>query len=152
MKLKNFILEYLEKSHLMQVATANNNQPWACTLHFAFDKDFNLFWISTPLTRHSQEIYGNEKVAGTIVASQLPGDKSRGIQFEGYAKRLTGPLEMKHAVDVYAKRMKMDPIRKQKILHGEENHVPYQITPTLIVLFDVENFPENPRQEYTPKP
>ncbi len=151
MDIKKLIKEYLEKARLMQVATSENNQPWVCSVYFAFDDKLNLFWISTPERRHSQEIYGNEKAAGTIVLPHTPGDKVRGIQFQGFAKRLTGAREMKYGMDVYATRMKMNPDRKKKILEGKDDHSPYQITPTTFVLFDVLNFPNNPRQEYIVK-
>jgi uncharacterized protein YhbP (UPF0306 family) len=144
---KKLIKEYLEKARLMQVVTAKNNQPWACSVYFAYDEKFNLYWISTPQRRHSQEIQENEKVAGVIVLPHTPGDKVRGIQLQGTAKQLTIPEEMQHGMDVYGSRMSMNEERKQKIIQGKDNHVPYQIIPTLIVLFDEVSFPDNPRQE-----
>lgn len=131
----------------MQVATAKDNQPWACSVYFAYDDNLNLFWISTPQRRHSQEIEQNEKVAGTIVLPHTPGDKVRGLQFQGIAKKLIHPNEMKHAIEVYAKRMGMKEKRQQDILMGKDNHAPYMIQPTLYVLFDEVNFPMGPRQE-----
>lgn len=142
------IKEYLEKARLMQVVTAKDNQPWACSVYFAFDDDLNLFWISTPERRHSKEIENNEKVAGTIVLSHTLGDKVRGLQFQGIAKRLTSKEEMQEGMNVYAKRMGMGEEKHTAILEGKNPHVPYKITPTLFVLFDEFNFPDNPRQEY----
>ncbi|MBI2414593.1 pyridoxamine 5'-phosphate oxidase family protein [candidate division WWE3 bacterium] len=66
-EIKDLITKYLEEARLMQVATSINNQPWACSVYFVFDNDFNLYWISTPKRRHSLEIKENSKVAGTIV-------------------------------------------------------------------------------------
>ncbi len=148
MDLKQLIKDYLEKARLLQVATSRDNQPWVCNVYFAFDENLNLFWISTPQRRHSQEIENNEKVAGTIVLPHTPGDKVRGIQFQGTAKKLTQPDEMKHAMNIYAARMSTKEERVQNILSGKDNHVPYQIKPTLFVLFDEVNFPDSPRQEF----
>lgn len=146
MDVKQLITDYLQEARLMQVATAKDNQPWVCTVHFAYDEHFNLYWISLPSTRHSQEIMANEKVAGTIVLPHIPGQKPRGIQFQGIAQKAEGDA-MQKAMDVYAARMGMNDERKKNILSGEDGHVPYVIKPTLFVLFDTVNFPDNPRQE-----
>ena len=147
MDLRELITNYLHEARLMQIATAKDNQPWVCNVYFAFDNELNLYWISTPQRRHSQEIEVNGKVAGTIVLPHTPGDKVRGIQFEGVGKSATGDT-MQKAMDTYASRMGMPEARKQKILEGKDAHIPYIIKPTLYVLFDEVNFPENPRQEY----
>lgn len=149
MIIKKLIKDYLNEARLMQVSTAKDNQPWTCSVYFAYDNDLNLYWISTPQRRHSQEIRENEKVAGVIVVPHTPGDKVRGIQFQGVAELLTNSEKIQHAMDTYATRMGMKEERKQKIIQGKDNHVPYRIKPTTFVLFDEVNFPDNPRQEYT---
>lgn len=55
---------------------------------------------------------------------------------------------MEYAIDTYAKRMGTKEERKQNILNGNDNHALYQIQPTLYVLFDEVNFPDNPPQEF----
>ncbi|HXS15116.1 MAG TPA: pyridoxamine 5'-phosphate oxidase family protein [Candidatus Saccharimonadales bacterium] len=147
MNTKKLISDYLESARLMQVATTKDNQSWTCTVYFAFDDENNLYWISLPTTRHSKELRGNEKVSGTIVLPHGPGDNVRGMQFQGVAKELTEGDEFQHALDVYAKRMGMKETRKENILNGTDGHTVYKIHPTLFVLFDTLNFPENPRQE-----
>lgn len=147
MDLRNIIQEYLQQARLMQVATAKDNQPWTCSVYFAYDNGLNLYWISLPSTRHSQEIKSNDKVAGTIVLPHNPGDKVRGLQFEGVAKELTTGEEFHHALDTYAARMGMKDERKENIAEGKDGHNVYMIKPTLFVLFDAFNFPVSPRQE-----
>lgn len=146
MDLKQLIKDYLQEARLMQVATVKEGKPWVCTVLFAFDEEFNLYWISKPDTRHSQEISNNEKVAGAIVSPNALGESVRGLQFEGIAKEATGK-DMEKAIAIYANRTGMKDERKQKILDKTDGHVPYVIKPTLFVLFDTKNFPENPRQE-----
>jgi len=132
---------------MMQVATSRENQPWACTVYFATDEDLNLYWISLPTRRHSEEIRRNEKVAGTVVLPHTPGDEVRGIQFEGIAKELQG-TEAREGLQYYAQRYGMDESAIEKILTGENPHVCYRITPKSFVLFDEVNFPDDSRQEY----
>lgn len=145
-KLKNLIQDYLQKAKMMQVATAKDIQPWACTVYFAFDSSFNLYWISTSDRRHSQEIAHNEKVAGTIVLPHSPGDDVRGLQFEGVATELKGDAAMS-GMKIYADRYGVAPKRVGRILDGTDGHMCYRIKPKMIVLFDEENFPDKPRQE-----
>lgn len=147
MELRQFIHDYLEQAKLMQVVTSKNNQPWACTVYFVYNDQFNLYWISTPQRRHSQEIKENNKVAGTIVLPHTPGDKVRGLQFEGVAEELNDRSSAEPAMKYYADRFRMKTERVKAILNHKDAHLPYRITPRLIVLFDEQNFPENSRQE-----
>jgi uncharacterized protein YhbP (UPF0306 family) len=148
MDLKKLILDYMNEAKLMQVVTSKSRQPWACSVYFAFDNKLNLYWISTPTRRHSIEIRDNDKVAGTIVLPHIPGDKVRGIQFEGRAEELTNKELARVAMSHYAKRYNLDRERVKAILENRDGHLPYKITPRLIVLFDEVNFPKNSRQEF----
>lgn len=149
MKLRKLIEEYLQEAKMLQVATSKDNQPWACTVYFAFDNHLNIYWISKPNRRHSEEIRNNDKVAGVIVLPHTPGDEVRGIQFQGVAKELITEDEATEGMKYYAKRFGMKSDRVKAILDGDDGHVCYKIIPSLYVLFDETNFPDNPRQEYT---
>lgn len=138
----------MNEAKLMQVVTSKSGQPWACNVYFAFDNKLNLYWISTPARRHSIEIRDNNKVAGTIVLPHIPGDKVRGIQFEGRAEELTNKELARVAMGHYGKRYNLDRERVEAILENRDGHLPYKITPRLIVLFDEVNFPKNSRQEF----
>jgi len=72
----------------------------------------------------------------------------RGIQFQGIAKELTGKSEAKQGMKYYAERYGMKPERVNAILDCSDGHVCYKITPSLYVLFDETNFPDDSRQEY----
>lgn len=146
-EIKSLIIDYLDKARMMQVATSNNGQPWACTVYFAYDEDLNLYWISLPSRRHSLEIAQNPKVAGAIVLPHTPGDDVRGIQFEGEAAALYGE-DAREGMNYYSSRYKMDAERVAKIVDDTDGHVCYKIKPRAFVLFDEVNFPDNSRQEY----
>jgi hypothetical protein len=148
MEVIDLIRNYLKEAKLMQIATVNNDQPWACSVYFAYDDVFNLYWISTPSRRHSQEIEKNQRVAGTIVLSHTPGDKVRGIQFQGIAQEGQDKTKTESAMKLYATRFTMSEDRMQAIIEHHDNHVCYGITSTMLVLFDEVNFPDNPRQEF----
>lgn len=147
-KLRKLIEDYLETASLMQVTTAKNNQPWACTVYYAYDKHLNLYWISKPSDRHSLEIKANNKVAGAIVLPHKLGDDVRGLQFQGVASELTNLKEASIGLFLLAKRIGLNAKRIKSILDYKDGHMCYKITPTVIVLFDQLNYPDDPRQEY----
>ena len=92
--LRKLIDQYLERATIMQVASSHDDQPWVCSVYFAHDNSLNLYWISLPTRRHSQEIEMNEKVAGTIVIPHTFGDDVRGLQFQGVARELKEKKEI----------------------------------------------------------
>jgi len=144
MDLRKLIEEYIEGSKMMQVATVSGDQPWCATVAYAYDDSWNLYWISLPETRHSQELEANEKVAGTIANVDFYADGPRGLQFQGTAHLLSGDEEAA-AVEVYAKRMNREGLLKD-IRSGKNPHKIYKIKPQYFVLFDRINFPDNERQ------
>lgn len=144
MDLKKLIGEYIAESKMMQVATVSGDQPWCATVAFAFDEDWNLYWISLPETRHSQELMANNKVAGTIANADLYTDGPRGLQFEGVAELLSGADE-EAGVAIYSKRMKREGLLED-MRSGNNPHKLYRIKPTSYVLFDRVNFPDDERQ------
>lgn len=131
----------------MQIATSVDGQPWCCTVFYVYDKDFNFYWISKPDTRHSKEIAKNPKVAGAIVLPHVPKDPSRGIQFQGRAKLLSGKEE-EIASKFFIRQFNREKTLLEDIRSGKNPHKFYRIKPTELVLFDRVNFPDNPRQEY----
>ena len=148
MQLRDLIKRYLKEARMMQIATSKNDQPWACTVYYAFDDTLSIYWISKPSTRHSIEINNNEKVAGVIVLPHKPNDKIRGIHFQGVARELVSKKEIAAALIHYVKRYGLKPARVKEIIAKKEGHLCYKIKPSLFVLFDQQNFPDNPRQEY----
>ncbi len=147
MDLRSLIEDYLKEANMLQVVTAKDNQPWAATVYFAFDKNLNLYWISKPDRRHSREISENPKVAGVVVLPHVHGDKVRGLQLEGRAEEM-GAEGIDEGLKVYSERFWLPEERMKKLLSGTDGHVLYIIRPTLFVLFDEKNFPDDPRQEY----
>lgn len=145
--LKLLIKEYLRQAKLMQLATSIDNQPWVCSVWFGFDDELNLYWFSSTTRRHSKEVIINQKVAGAIVLPQTPTDAPRGIQFEGIAELLTKQEDIDKAVSVYVDRIFSKYTITNFMNSTERPHRFYKIKPSMYVLFDVVNFPENSRRE-----
>lgn len=146
MDLKDVIREYIQKSKYMQIATSASSQPWVCTLVYAYDEEFNFYWLSLPDTKHSKHISQNTKVAGTIMNPELQEDAIRGLQFEGEATELSGGDEAA-AVKIYCEQLGRDQSLLDDMRSGKNPHRIYKVKTNRFVLFDTKNFKEQPRQE-----
>lgn len=149
-KIEGLIRQYLKEAKMMQLATAMGNQPWACTVWFAIDEDLNIYWFSSTTRRHSKEVKANPKVAGAITLPHTPKDPPRAVQFEGIAKELTDQKDISKARSVYESRIFDTVTIDSLIANPEKPHRFYKIKPSLFVLFDVINFPDESRQEWKP--
>jgi len=150
MDLKQLIQKYLEDARLMQLATVDDGKPWVSNVWFAADEDMNIYWFSSTNRRHSEEVAKDHHVAGAICLPHTPEDKPRGLQFEGTAEVLTDEANVQKAMSHYADRIFPEEKVRELMAHAERPHKFYRIKPSLFVLFDVANFPDNPRQEWKP--
>ena len=146
--LKSFIVDYLEEVKLMQLATAAGNQPWVCSVWFAADDRLNIYWFSSNTRRHSNELKGNNKVAGVFTLPHTPADPPRGLQFEGTAEELTDTPSIQRARIAYLGRIFDEKTVDGLINNPEKPHCFYRAQPSKFVLFDTVNFPGESRQEY----
>ncbi len=147
--LKNLIQEHVKTARVMHLATAINNNPWVCNIHFYTDDDLNFYWISTPERRHSQEIKQNQHVSAAIKVHEDTPDEPYviGISVEGKAELLTQKAAKKIAIG-YKNKLNKTQTSLDDIFAGRNPHKFYRMKPEKFVLFDNKNFPDNPRQEY----
>ncbi|OHB04703.1 MAG: hypothetical protein A3B14_01685 [Candidatus Zambryskibacteria bacterium RIFCSPLOWO2_01_FULL_45_21] len=132
------ILEVLEQTHLMSLATVDEGGPWVADVVFIFDDDLNIYWMSDPKTRHSKAILENNKAAGSITYSTKRKETNFGVQFEGIVEQLEGiqfSLLVKHLTKRGYPKPKISDAKK--ILDGD---MWYKLTPTKVGLIDEENF------------
>lgn len=146
-KVQDLVVRYLDQARQMQIATCSGNQPWAATVFFAHDNLNNLYWVSKPDARHSQEIANNPRVAGAISLEHSDTNPARGLQFQGNARQVTDPDEIRHLFLAYGERYNaLNQV--EDIISGKNPYHLYEAKPELFVLYDEENFPTNPRQEW----
>jgi len=85
------IRKFLSKQKLLTLATSKDDIPYCCVVFYSFDADKNaLYFISNPSSRHSEEIFLNANVAGTITKPELKIIKLQGVQFTGTCSLLDG--------------------------------------------------------------
>lgn len=74
MDIQKIALDYLRSRKIMTVATCNDNIPWACTVFYAVDSNFNIYFLSGGMSRHAKEIENNKAVAVVITDSNQKVD------------------------------------------------------------------------------
>ncbi len=127
-ELQKYILDYLEKNRRMTIATSENNVPWASTVMFAYDSDFNLYFISVPDSRKTKNIATNPKVSVAINEYVYKKGFTIGLQIEGKAIMLNKEKD-KQELEIYRQRFDW----ADDFLHDQEF---YQITPEKIYYLD----------------
>lgn len=148
-KVQELTKKHLKTVHMMQIATLSDKQPWCCTVYFVPDEELNLYWISKPDRRHSEEIHKHQEVAAAIPIKHVPGKAVVGISLEGDAFLVKDDTkEVKMAARLYADRYKTGEKWYRNFIAGKNPHKLYRLSPRLMVLFDEEAFPKNPRQEW----
>jgi len=131
-ELRKHILDYLEKNRRMTLATSENNIPWAATVMFAYDNDFNFYFISVPDSRKTKNLETNPRVSGAINEFQKTPGKILGVQLEGTAEMLDKNKNTKE-LEIYKKRFDW----ADNYLH---DHELYKIIPKKIYYLDDELF------------
>jgi hypothetical protein len=84
--LREKIRRYLEAHATLTLATCDGDLPWAAALFFASDAQFNLYFVSSPQTRHAQHIARNAHVAATVNEDYRDWREIQGLQIEGRAE------------------------------------------------------------------
>lgn len=82
------IRDLITKTPHLSLATVSENRPWVCEVHFAYDEQLNLYFVSKPSTRHCREIENNNNVAGNIIKQHSLSEAPKGLYFEGFAQMI----------------------------------------------------------------
>jgi|SRR5579872_1514815 len=121
--------------YLTIATTSLNGKPWISPVFFAYDENYNLFWVSNKNSRHSKLIMENPEVAIVIFNSKAPEGEGDGVYFESKVIILEDEKEVRQAIEVLDKRVSKDQFRLKGIqeVTGEGvcriyKAVPYRIT------------------------
>jgi uncharacterized protein YhbP (UPF0306 family) len=148
MKVQGLIKKYLRQGRVMQVATSSDGQPWVCTVYFVPDEQHNLYWLSWPTRRHSQEIEQNNKIAATVPIKS--GKPVIGIQAEGVAEIIKEIMVVEKIMQKYVDKYESGKDFYELFKAGKNHHQLYKFTPNKYFLFDEVNFPDGQKHEWTP--
>jgi uncharacterized protein YhbP (UPF0306 family) len=94
------LIDCMQLTDYCCIATVGDKGVWANPVYFAWDEQYNLYFISQMPSRHMQNIEKNPKVALAIYKTEQKGDVI-GIQIEGEACILQNEAEKVEAHRVY---------------------------------------------------
>jgi len=80
---------FLQKHHILSLATTAEDELSVCSVFYGFSKKYNSFVIaSSEDTLHIKHILKNENVAGTVALETKIVGKIQGVQFKATCKKL----------------------------------------------------------------
>lgn len=136
---KNEVLEHLSKNpKTMQLATLHESKPWICTVWFVYDEDLNIYWLSLPSRRHSQDIDLNPEVAAAVVIK--PDDPTIGLQIQGRAEIVTNPELANQVMSKYVAKYGQGDKFYANLLAGTNKHQLYKLRLSEVTVFDEEKY------------
>ena len=101
---KKYLKECMASTEFLALSTLSNGKTWTCPVWFAFDENFNLYFISQPNSKHMKNIKQNENISLAIYSTKFNSDDDvYGIQLKGKAKILPDE-EIENAYNHYYRR------------------------------------------------
>jgi uncharacterized protein YhbP (UPF0306 family) len=80
--LRSRVLEYLGRHHVLTLATAGPDGPWAAAVFYVHD-GLRLYFLSSPTSRHAQHLAASPRAAGAIHEDHDDWPGIKGVQLEG---------------------------------------------------------------------
>ncbi len=80
--LRRRVEEFLDRHHVMTLATTAAGAPWAAAVFYVRD-GLRLYFVSSPRSRHAQELASNPHVAAAIQGECRNWVEIEGVQLEG---------------------------------------------------------------------
>lgn len=134
------VREYLQGSATtLQIATVCDGQPWVASVYFVVDDDLNVYWLSWPERRHSQDIAVNPRVAAVVAVKQ--DQPVIGVQFAGNAEIVTDIDSVHKVAPLYVAKYGQGEKFVEHYEAGTNRHQLYRLTPSEVQLFDELNYP-----------
>ena len=74
------VREILSRIMYLTIATVSKDgEPWNTPVYSSFDEQFNFFWVSSPLAKHSKNIKENNNVFLVVYDSTTPEGTGGGV-------------------------------------------------------------------------
>jgi hypothetical protein len=102
-EIRNTILKYMREHNTISLASARHNIPHAATV-FYVNIDFDLYFLSSPSSRHGENFSHNPRVSGTINEDYSNWLIIKGIQLEGIVENIGGILKNKNIAKEYIRK------------------------------------------------
>lgn len=90
------IVNFVQKHHVLTLATCSEEKPWCANCFYVYLQDENCFvFTSDDNTKHIRDSEQNPNVGGSVVLETEAVGKIQGIQFSGTMERPSKELKVK---------------------------------------------------------
>jgi uncharacterized protein YhbP (UPF0306 family) len=96
------LAQYLQRHHVMTLATQGPDGPWAAAVFYAED-GVDLLFLSSPASRHGRNLAQHARCAATIQQDYSDWAQIQGVQLEGRVIELHGDVA-RVARECYARK------------------------------------------------
>ena len=97
--------EVLAANSYVVLSTADaEGVPWASPVWFAHEDSAELFWVSHPGARHSQNIAARPQIAMVVFDSTAAPLTGQGVYLTATAEQLTEPDAIERGIGVFSRR------------------------------------------------
>ena len=109
----------LERENTLVLATiADDTTPVATPLFYYSDNEGNVYWLSSPDSRHSRNLSARPAVAVAVFAQVGDWKEIRGVQMEGTAEAVTDPATREAILVLYRRRLALGSELDEAIGHS----------------------------------
>lgn len=125
--------------HIQMAVSTYGDFPWIFTAYYAVDHSRNLYYLTSPLTIHGQQLSDNQEVAVAIADSpQDPANKKAGLQISGICTKLEKEEEIRIGLELWRTALKVSSpdYTYEGMQAGKINGRMYKITPKKIKFFN----------------
>ena len=95
-------LDYLAAHRVMTLATHGDQGPWAAGVFYVND-GFDLYFVSSPASRHGRELAANAQAAAAVHEDYAGWQEIKGVQLEGAVVPLA-QAEQARARELYGRK------------------------------------------------
>jgi nitroimidazol reductase NimA-like FMN-containing flavoprotein (pyridoxamine 5'-phosphate oxidase superfamily) len=100
----------------MSIATASKDgKPWISPVFFAYDENFNLYWVSNKESLHSNLLRSNPQAAIVIFDSTAAQGEGDAVYIEAEVKELDDEQEIKASMQILSARVSVDEFRVKEV-------------------------------------
>jgi len=104
------VCAFLEtQSTLALATTSSDGQPQVAPIFYVSDDRLNLYWLSSPKSRHSVNLVRNPKVAATMYPSVWQWNDIVGLQLEGEARPVGDERIREQILILYLRKFQLPP-------------------------------------------
>ena len=93
-QLEEMAKRVIDGNRYMTIATVDDDgRPWATPVYFSPDGYREMYWISSPETKHSTNIAARPEVSIVVFDSQVPIGGAEAVYMQAHAAELTDPTD-----------------------------------------------------------